>query len=184
MVNPAEIWDHNASMDMRPADPATNERLRGVQIQTPKNGFRYMLDRMTEKPISADRSIAVTWTKSANLVNGQPFGGPRERYPEGSSVVMQPGSRGAHEWLRSTFSPKSELVYPRESGRPQGDAAAAPPDLRTILRPSAETFEFIAKSGGLAANGRPRFDGLNAQRIAHVRRCIRNQAAQARTPGS
>ncbi len=110
-VNPGETWDYNAAMDMQLADLKIDGRSRKVLMQAPKNGFFYVLDRITGKLISAEPFAKVTWASRIDLVTGRPVETPGARYPNGSTFELWPSPEGAHNWLPMAYSPKTRLVY-------------------------------------------------------------------------
>jgi quinohemoprotein ethanol dehydrogenase len=110
-VNPGEAWDYNASMDMHLADLDVGGTQRKVLITAPKNGFLYMIDRLSGKLLSATRYVKTTWADRIDIASGRPVENPLARYPDGKSVEIWPGPNGAHTNLPSAFSPQSRLFY-------------------------------------------------------------------------
>ncbi len=137
-VNPGESWDYNASMDIQLAELPIDGQPRKVLVTAPKNGFLYVIDRLTGKLISAEKIAKVSWASHIDLATGRPVEHPDARYPDGKTFVMQPSPVGAHNAAPSAFSPKTGLVYipriefamsyndngvkPREWKRPGGNA--------------------------------------------------------------
>jgi len=109
-INPGETWDYNAAMDMPLATLKIGGKPRKVIMQAPKNGFFYVLDRVTGELISAEPFAKVNWASHIDLKTGRPVELPGVRYEDGPSIVW-PGAEGAHNWLPMSFSPKSGLVY-------------------------------------------------------------------------
>lgn len=110
-VNPGESWDYNASMDMELADLDIDGKRRQVLITAPKNGFLYVIDRISGKLISAKPFVKVTWASRIDLGSGRPVENPDARYPDGKTFTMWPSPVGAHTWLPMAFNPKTRLVY-------------------------------------------------------------------------
>jgi quinohemoprotein ethanol dehydrogenase len=79
-------------------------------MQAPKNGFFYVLDRITGEFISAEAYANVTWAKGIDAKTGRPIENPEMRYREKSAVVS-PGSGGGHNWHPMAYSPQTGLVY-------------------------------------------------------------------------
>ena len=69
--NPGETWDYNAVMDMQIADLAIDDRPRQVIMTAPKNGFFYVIDRISGKLISAEPFAKVTWASKIDLATGE-----------------------------------------------------------------------------------------------------------------
>lgn len=110
-TNPGESWDYNASMDMQLADIEIGGKKRQVLMTAPKNGFFYVIDRVTGKLISAEPYVKVTWASKIDLATGRPVENPDARYNDGKTFTMWPGPVGAHTWLPMAFNPKTRLVY-------------------------------------------------------------------------
>jgi quinohemoprotein ethanol dehydrogenase len=110
-VNPAESWDYDASMDMALADLRIDGRDRKVLMTAPKNGFFYVIDRITGKLLSAAPIVKVTWATGIDLKTGRPVEASGIRYPNGTSFTMWPGTLGAHNWMPMAFSPQTGFVY-------------------------------------------------------------------------
>lgn len=110
-VNPGETWDYNASMDMALADLTIDGRPRKVVMQAPKNGFFYVIDRITGKLISAEKIAKVSWATKIDLATGRPVEVPGARYPDGKPFELWPSYTGAHSWMPMAYSPMTQMVY-------------------------------------------------------------------------
>ena len=110
-VNPGETWDFTATMDMHLADLSIDGKPRKVLVTAPKNGFLYVIDRITGKLVSAEPFAKVNWATKIDLATGRPVETPEARFPGGSVSLIWPSDRGAHSWHPSAFSPKTGLVY-------------------------------------------------------------------------
>ena len=109
-INPGESWDYNAAMDMALADLTIAGQPRKVLITAPKNGFVYVIDRLTGKLISAKPFVPVTWAKGIDIATGRPIENPGIRYESGTATIS-PTPIGAHSWLPMAFSRQTGLVY-------------------------------------------------------------------------
>jgi len=110
-TNPGETWDYNAAMDMQLADLEVDGKSRKVLMTAPKNGFFYVIDRLTGELISAQPFAHQNWASHIDLATGRPVEDPDARFPDGKTFLMWPGTVGAHNWLPMAFSPKTNLVY-------------------------------------------------------------------------
>jgi quinohemoprotein ethanol dehydrogenase len=139
-VNPGETWDFNAAQDMHLAEVMIDGKRRKVLIQAPKNGFLYVIDRISGKLISAEKFARVTWASHIDLKTGRPVETPDARFPDGKSVTLWPASRGAHSSAPSAFSPQTNLVYiPKvEAARIYNDAGI---DLKNWRRVSGNGLD-------------------------------------------
>ncbi len=79
-------------------------------MQAPKNGFFYVLDRLTGKVISAEPYVQQTWTTGVDKATGRPIETPSAHYP-GTGAEIMPGPAGAHNWHPMSFNPQTGLVY-------------------------------------------------------------------------
>ncbi|MDG2003949.1 MAG: PQQ-dependent dehydrogenase, methanol/ethanol family [Novosphingobium sp.] len=109
-TNPAESWDYNAAMDMEFAELEIGGKPRKVLLTAPKNGFFYVIDRVTGELISAEAYTKQTWAKGIDLETGRPIDVANNRYENGK-FFLQPSPVGSHSWLPMAFSPDSGLVY-------------------------------------------------------------------------
>jgi len=116
--NPGETWDYNATMDMTLADLTIDGKPRKVVMTAPKNGFFYVIDRLTGKLISAEKIAKVTWASKIDLATGRPVELPGARFPDGKDFELWPSNNGAHSWMPMAFNPATGLVYipKREEG--------------------------------------------------------------------
>src|SRR5580693_2377322 len=64
---PGDVWDFDSVADLMLADLPVNGRVRHVVMQAPKNGFFYVLDRLTGELLSADPWITVNWASGVNM---------------------------------------------------------------------------------------------------------------------
>ena len=110
-INPGESWDYNAAMDIELADLVIDGKLRQVAMTAPKNGFFYVIDRVTGKLISAEAFAPVTWATKIDQATGRPVEVPAARYPDGWTFLLRPSPTGAHNWLPMSFNPLRKLVY-------------------------------------------------------------------------
>jgi quinohemoprotein ethanol dehydrogenase len=110
-INPGEVWDYDAAMDVQLAELIIDGKPRKVLLTAPKNGFFYVIDRIDGKLISAEPFAKVTWASRIDLSTGRPIENPEARYPNGRTAVIWPSLAGAHNWLPEAFSPKTKLVY-------------------------------------------------------------------------
>jgi quinohemoprotein ethanol dehydrogenase len=127
-INPGETWDYNAAMDMHLADVEIGGKPRKVVMQAPKNGFFYVVDRVTGKLISAEKITKVSWASHIDMATGRPAEHPDARFPDGKSFELWPGNMGAHSWQPSSFSARSKLVYipVRQNGHSVDDRGIDP----------------------------------------------------------
>lgn len=109
-TTPGESWDFDSTQTLTLADLTIGGQPRKVLMQANKNGFLYVLDRLTGKLISAKNFVPVTWAKGVDPVTGRPIEIGDPRYTKAPTVIF-PSSFGAHNWQPMSFSPRTGLVY-------------------------------------------------------------------------
>jgi quinohemoprotein ethanol dehydrogenase len=107
---PGDIWDFDAVADLMLADLPLNGRTRKVILHAPKDGFFYVLDRLTGELLSAEPWVTVNWASGVNLKTGRPTINPEAMYGNDSVAVM-PGPVGGHVWPPWSYNPHTGLVY-------------------------------------------------------------------------
>ena len=109
-VVPGDNWDFDSVQDLLLADLTIGGRVRKVIMQAPKNGFYYVLDRLTGEFISAQPFSRVTWAKGIDQKSGRPIVNP-EAYYGTDPIAISPGGGGAHNWSPMSFNPIAGLTY-------------------------------------------------------------------------
>ena len=109
-TTPGDNWDYTAVQHLLLADIRLDGRNRKVIMQAPKNGFFYVLDRITGEFISAQPYANVSWAQGIDQKTGRPITNPEAWYgPEGTT--LSPGPGGAHNWAPMSYNPATGLVY-------------------------------------------------------------------------
>jgi glucose dehydrogenase len=81
-------------------------------MQANKNGFFYVLDRVTGAFISAQPFAKVTWAKGIDQETGKPIINPEAHYDQNKeTITISPGAGGGHNWSPMSFNPTTGLVY-------------------------------------------------------------------------
>lgn len=109
-TTPGDSWDYTATQNMILADLELNGETRKVIMQAPKNGFFYVLDRVTGEFLSAEAYETVTWAKGIDK-NGRPIVNEDAKYWKNGKALVFPSPIGAHSWPPMAYSPDSGLVY-------------------------------------------------------------------------
>jgi quinohemoprotein ethanol dehydrogenase len=111
---PQDSWDYNATMNIVLADLELAGTTRKVAMIAPKNGFFYVLDRVTGELISAAKYAKVNWATHINMETGRPELDPDGMYwnrPPGQTVAVWPNMWGAHSTHPMAYHPDLKLVY-------------------------------------------------------------------------
>jgi quinohemoprotein ethanol dehydrogenase len=106
---PGEQWDYTTTQPMILADLQIAGRERKVLMQAPKNGYFYVIDRLTGEFISGEPFAVVTWAKGLDPKTGRPIEAPNARY-DVEPATLAPGPPGAHNWHPMSFHPGARLV--------------------------------------------------------------------------
>jgi len=116
-TTPGDIWDYDATQNMVLADLTVNGRPRKVLMQASKNGFFYVLDRVSGQLISASNYVRVNWTKGIDPKTGRPIIESAANYTQQTRLIF-PSANGGHNWPGMAFDPTRGLVYipARDSG--------------------------------------------------------------------
>jgi PQQ-dependent dehydrogenase (methanol/ethanol family) len=107
---PGDQWDYTTTQPMTLADLPIGGRTRKVLLQAPKNGFFYVIDRLTGTFISGAPFTATNWATRLDPASGRPIESPQARYGL-TPVTLTPGPPGAHNWQPMSFHPGTGLVY-------------------------------------------------------------------------
>ncbi len=111
-TTPTEAWDFTATQHMILADLIIAGEVRKVLMQAPKNGFFYVLDRITGKLISAEPFVPVTWASHVNLETGRPAVNPQAQYwLTQQPALVSPSWMGGHNWHPMSYNTDTGLVY-------------------------------------------------------------------------
>ncbi len=111
-TTPGEGWDYTATQHIILADIEIAGETRQVLMQAPKNGFFYVLDRVTGELISAESFVDVNWASHIDRDTGRPVVNPDAQYwKTGQPALVSPGFLGAHNWHPMSLSAQTGLVY-------------------------------------------------------------------------
>jgi len=109
-VVPGDIWDFDSVQHLILADMTIAGRVRKVIMQANKNGFFYVIDRLSGEFISAGPFSRVTWAKGIDPKTGRPIVNTQALYTT-DAISISPGGGGAHNWSPMSFNPLSGLMY-------------------------------------------------------------------------
>ncbi len=107
---PGENFDYTAVQPLMLAELTLDGEERQVIMQAPKNGFFYVLDRLTGELLSAEPFVGITWAKGVDPDTGRPIETRQARYGD-TLTTLQPGPAGGHNWHPMSFHPGHGLVY-------------------------------------------------------------------------
>ncbi len=110
-VTPKDNWDYTATQQLVLADIEIGGEVRSVIMQAPKNGFFYVLDRLSGELLSADPFAKITWASHVDLSTGKPVETDSADYQKNGATVIWPSPYGAHNWQPMSFNPETGLMY-------------------------------------------------------------------------
>lgn len=106
---PGDEWDYDAIQHLMLADIRINGRNRRVIMQVNKNGYFYVLDRITGEFISGEPVAPVSWASGLDPKTGRPKINPDAYYSSERGVTVVPLQ--AHNTAQMAFNPATGLVY-------------------------------------------------------------------------
>ena len=109
---PQDGWDYTATQLMVLADIEVDGARRPVILHAPKNGFLFVIDRETGKPLRINPLVRTSWTDGYDLKTGRPRMNPKgsDYWNDGPKIVF-PGSPGARNWYPPAYDPGRNLYY-------------------------------------------------------------------------
>ncbi|HEX4998690.1 MAG TPA: PQQ-dependent dehydrogenase, methanol/ethanol family [Terriglobia bacterium] len=138
---PGDQWDYDAVQQLTLADIQIDGKTRKVVMQANKNGFFYVIDRITGEFISGAPMSLVSWAKGLDPKTGRPQIVDEAYYTAERGVTVHPVQM--HNSSPMSYSPETGLVY-----------VSISPD---------STFSFTAATSYTPTPGRQNF-GLNLGR--------------------
>ncbi len=111
-TTPGDDWDFTATQNLILADLVIAGQPRKVIMQAPKNGFFYVVDRLTGEMLTAGQfADYVTWATGIDAESGRPVETPEARYGTSGGAAIAPSPRGAHNFEPMSYHPGTGLVY-------------------------------------------------------------------------
>jgi lanthanide-dependent methanol dehydrogenase len=110
--SPHDLHDYDGINENVLLDLPIRGRTRKVIVRPERNGYVYVLDRVTGEVYSADPFAYITTTMGVDLKTGRPRENPATA-PKTGVVVRNicPASPGAKDWQPSAYSPRTGLLY-------------------------------------------------------------------------
>ncbi|HEX5108249.1 MAG TPA: PQQ-dependent dehydrogenase, methanol/ethanol family [Vicinamibacterales bacterium] len=106
---PNDNWDYDNVQQLMLFDLPIGGRTRKVITQAPKNGFFYVLDRVTGEFLSAEPFVKVSWALRMGK-DGRPVVNPAAYYDQ-EPISVFPTGGGGHNWSPMSYNPATGLVY-------------------------------------------------------------------------
>jgi alcohol dehydrogenase (cytochrome c) len=106
---PHDLHDYDATQVPILLDTAWAGRPRKLVVQANRNGFLYVLDRVTGEFLSAKPFGRVTWAKVIGP-DGRPAADPAAA-PNATGREVCPGALGMTNWYSPSYDPGTKLLY-------------------------------------------------------------------------
>ena len=108
-TTPNDNWDFDSAQQLMLLDLNIKRKQRKVITQASKNGFFWVLDRVTGEFISGAPFVKVNWASGLDA-KGRPIVNP-EAYYDKEPISLFPTGGGAHNWSPMSFNPNTGYVY-------------------------------------------------------------------------
>ncbi|MCW2383073.1 MULTISPECIES: PQQ-dependent dehydrogenase, methanol/ethanol family [unclassified Sphingobium] len=106
---PGDNWDFTSVQPMILTRMAVNGAERPVLLHTPKNGFFFMLDRETGKPLAVHRMVRTSWASGWDLKTGKPIATPEYSDINAGPKLVFPAPPGARNWYGAAYDPQRKM---------------------------------------------------------------------------
>jgi alcohol dehydrogenase (cytochrome c) len=111
-ISEHDAWDYDEIMENVLVDMDFAGRPRKLLIHPGRSGFVFVLDRESGELLSAEAFQPTNWATSFDLKSGKANEDPTKRTHYGSVTSgICPSSTGAKEFVPSSFSPRTGLLY-------------------------------------------------------------------------
>jgi quinohemoprotein ethanol dehydrogenase len=122
-TTPNDNWDFDSVQQLMLLDLNIKGKQRKVITQASKNGFFWVLDRITGEFISGAPVVKTNWASGLDA-KGRPIVNP-EAYYDAEPISLFPAGGGAHNWSPMSYNPATGFVYISVSLMPFTYAATA-----------------------------------------------------------
>ena len=110
--SPNDMYDWDANWEMILGDVTVDGVKRKVVMQMNRNGFLYVLDRVTGKLLSAKPFEKINWATHVDMATGRPVESEvSKKLRAGETVEVWPSPWGAKNWPHAAFNPETGLLY-------------------------------------------------------------------------
>jgi PQQ-dependent dehydrogenase (methanol/ethanol family) len=110
--SPHDLYDHDGINENILVDRDWQGQPRKLLLHPGRNGYMYVLDRVTGEVLAADQFVYVNSSTGVNLKTGRLIPNPAKRTQTGKTIYdICPTASGAKDWEPSAYSPRTGLVY-------------------------------------------------------------------------
>lgn len=111
-VEPHDGFDYDEIMENVLVDMPWQGKMRKLLLHPGRTGFMFVLDRETGELLSAEKYEPVTWADHFDLKTGEPaVNKDKETHFGKYAKDICPSSTGAKDFIPSSFSPRTGLLY-------------------------------------------------------------------------
>ncbi|MEC3948091.1 outer membrane protein assembly factor BamB family protein [Sphingobium sp. HWE2-09] len=107
---PGDSWDFTATQPMVLTDMEVDGKVRPVILHSPKNGYLFVLDRETGKPLRVNALVRTNWAKGFDK-NGVPQMTPERTDFWNGPRIIYPASAGARNWYPAAYDAERKSYY-------------------------------------------------------------------------
>jgi PQQ-dependent dehydrogenase (methanol/ethanol family) len=110
--SPHDLHDYDSVNENILLDIPYKGSQRKILVHPDRNGYVYVLDRLSGQVLAADAFVHITSTQGVDLKTGKLKYNPQTE-PRVGQVVRQicPASPGGKDWQPSAWSPRTQLLY-------------------------------------------------------------------------
>src|SRR3954464_8784501 len=110
--SPHDLYDHDGINENILVDRDWQGQPRKLLLHPGRNGYFYVLDRITGQVLAADPYVYINSSKGVDLKTGRLIPVPEKRTQTGKTIYdICPTASGAKDWEPSAYSPRTGLVY-------------------------------------------------------------------------
>jgi PQQ-dependent dehydrogenase (methanol/ethanol family) len=110
--SPHDLYDHDGVNENVLVDLPWEGRTRALLLHPERNGYLYVMDRLTGELLSAEPFVHVTSSHGVDLETGRLLPVPEKEPRMGVTVRdICPAAPGAKDWQPSAWSPRTRLLY-------------------------------------------------------------------------
>jgi alcohol dehydrogenase (cytochrome c) len=107
---PGDPFDHDATQVPVLVDAKWQGQPRKLMFFANRNGFYYVLDRVTGKFLLGKAFVRQNWNEGFDE-NGKPIINPDFKNSSYEGIYIEPGTQGGTNWYPPSYSPKTGLLY-------------------------------------------------------------------------
>lgn len=110
--SPHDLHDYDGVNENVLLDLPWRGSVRKLLVHPDRNGYVYVMDRLTGQVLSAEPFVHITTTEGVDLKTGQLKYNPKKQ-PRTGEVIREicPVSPGGKDWQPSAWSPRTRLLY-------------------------------------------------------------------------